>query len=99
MYLDIANRPTASATVTARSNKPEVRNPLLAYPSAAKAASMPPEAREWLIDFLGDVRADARERAAKAWRTHKAPMALYAKIIQVYAFHLIRVLRRAGEAS
>lgn len=97
MYLDIANRSTASATVAARSNKPEVRNPLLAYPSAAKAASMPPEAREWLIQFLEDLRRDARERAAKAWRSHKAPMALYAKVIQVYSGHLIRVLRRAGE--
>lgn len=99
MYLDIAHRPTASGAVTPRSNKPEVRNPLLAYPSAAKAADMPPEAREWLILFLEDVRRDARERAAKAWRTHKAPLALYGKIIQVFSGHLIRVLRRAGAQS
>lgn len=99
MYLDIANRSTASGAVTARSNKPEVRNPVLAYPSAAKAASMPPEAREWLILFLEDLRRDARERAAKAWKAHKAPMALYAKLIQVYSGHLIRVLRRAGEQA
>ena len=46
MHLDIANRSTASGAVVARSNKPEVRNPVLAYPSAARAASMPPEARE-----------------------------------------------------
>ena len=97
MYLDIANRPAASGAVAPRSNKPEVRNPLLAYPSAAKAADMPPEAREWLILFLEDLRRDARERAAKAWRSHKAPIALYAKVVQVYTGHLIRVLRRAGD--
>jgi uncharacterized membrane protein len=99
MYLDIANRSTSSGAVVARSNKPEVRNPVLAYPSAAKAARMPPEAREWLIQFLEDFRRDARERAAKAWKAHKAPVALYAKVCQVYSGHLIRVLRRAGEAS
>ena len=97
MHLDIANRSTASGAVVARSNKPEVRNPVLAYPSAARAASMPPEAREWLIEFLEDFRRDARERAAKAWKSHKAPLALYAKVCQVYSGHLIRVLRRTGE--
>jgi uncharacterized membrane protein len=99
MYLDIANRSTASGSVVARSNKPEVRNPILAYPSAAKASSMPPEAREWLILFLEDLRRDARERAAKAWKAHKAAIALYAKVVQVYTGHLIRVLRRAGEGA
>lgn len=45
MPLDIANRSTASGAVVARSNKPEVRNPILALANAAKAASVSAEAR------------------------------------------------------
>lgn len=93
MYLDIANRSTASGAVTARSNKPEVRNPLLALPSAARASDMPPEARAWLLVFLQDVRRDAQQRATKSWQQHKAPQALYWKVVAVYAGHMARVLR------
>lgn len=96
MYLDIANRSTASGTVTARSNKPEVRNPLLALPSAARASEMPPAARAWLLVFLQDVRRDAQQRATKSWQSHKAPQALYWKVVAVYAGHMARVLRALG---
>jgi hypothetical protein len=94
MYLDIANRSTASGAVTARSNQPEVRNPLLALPSAARAWDMPPAAaRAWLLMFLQDFRRDAQQRATKSWQSHKAPQALYWKVVAVYAGHMARVLR------
>lgn len=99
MYLDIANRSTASGAVTARSNKPEVRNPLLALPTAARAADMPAAARAWLLVFLQDVRRDAQQRATKSWQSHKAPQALYWKVVAVYAGHMARVLRTVGRNS
>lgn len=96
MYLDIAHRTTASSVVAPRSSKPEVRNPLLALPNAARAADMPPAARDWLLVFLQDIRRDALERASKAWKAHKAPVALYWRIVGVYAGHMARVLRAAA---
>jgi hypothetical protein len=75
-----------------RSSRREVRNPLLALPSARRAASLPPELRELLSDLLGELAADARARAEASWR-HKAPMALYWKAVSVYAGHLRRTLR------
>jgi hypothetical protein len=57
---------------------------------------MPPEARAWLIDFLIDLRGDARERAERAWRKYKAPQACYWRVIAVWSSHLVQALRRTG---
>jgi len=92
MFLDIQSR-TAHGAFTERSNRPEVRNPILAYPSAARVREMPAPARDWLIDFLADLRRDAQQRAAKALRTHKAPLYLYHKVVAVWCGHLAKVLR------
>lgn len=54
--------------------------------------SLPPEARSALRAALLDLRADALERAQLQWRRHKAPMALYWKVVGVYAGHLARSL-------
>jgi hypothetical protein len=78
--------------MTDRSIRREVRNPMLALPSVQRLASIDPDARAGLIDVLKEVRVDARERAEKCWRTHKAPMALYWKCVAVYAGHLARAL-------
>ncbi len=93
MFLDLSSRSTAAAQ---RSSRADVRNPVLALPCAQRARSMPPEAREWLIAFLTELRRDARERAAKSWRTHKAPLAVYWKCIAVYANHLANALRKTA---
>jgi hypothetical protein len=95
MFIDLHARSTSQA-LTGRAASPDVRNPLLSLPSAARAADMPVAAREWLLLFLQDVRRDAQERAAKSLRTHKAPMYLYWKIVAVYAGHLAKVLRHAA---
>ena len=71
----------------------EVRNPILSLPNAAALQAMPPEVRAALRAVLKDISADARQRAEKAWRTHKAPMAAYWKACAVYAGHIARVLK------
>lgn len=71
-----------------------VRNPVLALPAARGILAAPPEARGLLAALLRDLAADCRERAAKSWRTHKAPMALYWKCCAVYAGHLARAIAR-----
>lgn len=77
-----------------RSNLPEVRNPLLALPGVTEAvATMPADARSGLRKILLALRVDCQEKAAKSWRTHKAPMALYWKCLGVYCGHIARLLR------
>ncbi|MEB2353434.1 MAG: hypothetical protein OZ924_18745 [Burkholderiaceae bacterium] len=75
-----------------RSSRPETRNPLLALPSAARLAALPPEAREALRAVLLEIRSDASERAQICWRRHKAPMAAYWKAVSVYAGHAARAI-------
>lgn len=77
----------------ARSLRTDVRNPVLALPSAQMLQDLPPVARIALRSCLRDISADARFRAEKCWRTHKAPMAAYWKAVAVYAGHLARALR------
>lgn len=81
--------------MTARSNRPEVRNPVLALPSAKALLALPPEVRELLAQLFGDVAADAQRRGDELWRKHKAPMAAYWKAKAVDARHIRRALRRA----
>lgn len=75
-----------------RSNRAIVRNPLLAHPVMGKLRSLPEPVRHHLRDLAREISADARVRAEKSWRTHKAPMAVYWKAIAVYAGHLARAL-------
>lgn len=79
-----------------RSNRAEVRNPVLALPAAAGFDHLDPAARDALRAILIDLAADARLRAEKCWRTHKGPMALYWKCVAVYAGHLSKALRSSG---
>lgn len=59
----------------------------------ARFAALPAPARHALRDCLLALREDALARAEYCWRKHKAPMALYWKIVGVYAGHLARALR------
>jgi hypothetical protein len=76
-----------------RSARPDVRNPLLSLPAAAKLAALPPDARAALAAVLLELRDDCRLRADKCWKTHKAPMAAYWKAVAVYANHTRRILK------
>jgi len=84
---------TRPNTPGSRSNQADVRNPLLALPSAEAIRSLPEAARAALRAVLLDIRKDAQVRAEKCWRTHKAPMAAYWKAVAVYAGHTARVCR------
>ena len=53
---------------------------------------LPPEAKFQLKRALQDLREDALKRAEHSWRKHKAPMALYWKVVGVYAGHLARAI-------
>lgn len=71
-----------------------VRNPVLALPSAARIAALPPAAREALEAVLYDLSQDARAKAEWCWLRHKAPMAAYWKTVAVYARHIRLATRR-----
>lgn len=79
--------------MTDRSNRPDVRNPVLALPSAQALRDLPPAPKAALRAILMGIRLDAQAKAEKCWRSHKAPMALYWKVVAVYAGHIARVLR------
>ena len=55
-------------------------------------ACLPPEARHALRDALNDLRHEALARSEHSWRRHKAPMALYWKVVGVYAGHISRAI-------
>ena len=77
-----------------RSSRREVRNPLLLLPAARTLTDLPEPARAALEQMLREISADARGRADKCWRTHKAPMAAYWKMIAVVARHAACACRR-----
>jgi hypothetical protein len=54
---------------------------------------LPLEAKIALKIALQDLKTDAGERAKYSWKKHKAPMALYWKVISVYSGHLIRSIK------
>ncbi len=75
-----------------RSMRAEVRNPVLQLPGFAALRALDPTVRLKLVDALKSLQADARDRADKCWRTHKAPMAVYWKAVAVYAGHIARAI-------
>lgn len=75
-----------------RSSRREVRNPILGLPAAKAMQDLSPLTRSVLRGLMLNLRDDARARADKCWRTHKAPMALYWKAVGVYANHIARAL-------
>jgi len=79
--------------VVDRSNRPDVRNPVLGLPAARRLLNLPPETRAAVADVLRDLSKDARNRAQESWRKNKGPMAVYWKAVGAYATHLYRAVR------
>lgn len=77
-----------------RSNRAEVRNPVLAMPSMVRIRALEPAARDALCMILAEMQTEARAKAELCWRTHKAPMAAYWKAVSVYAGHMRKAIRR-----
>lgn len=84
--------------MTARSNLPEVRNPVLALPAMAKVMALPTEQRAVLYDLLSDIRREARVRAAQSLARNKHMVYAYWAVVAVYAGHVARALRRGAGA-
>ena len=53
---------------TERSNRAEIRNPILALPAIARLRELDPEVRVALQELLLDLQQDARARAETSWR-------------------------------
>lgn len=77
-----------------RSNRREVRNPVLALPAAKKLMALSPEIRAILAELFWEIVLAARANAEKSWFKNKGPMAVYWKAVGAYALHIQRVLRR-----
>ena len=80
-------------SVSDRSSRAEVRNPLTALPSFRALATLGHDERSALHALLIELRADARNRAAEAWLRRKPPMAAYWAAVGVYAGHAARALQ------
>jgi len=61
-------------------------------------AALPPEARAALIGALSDLRREMLHRAQHLWSRHKPTSAYYAKVVAIYAGHLVRALRASTPA-
>ncbi len=79
-----------------RSNRAEVRNPVLGLPSARLLRSMPGETRLLLAVLLPDLSRDSRGRANASWDSRKAFVAAYWATVAVYAGHVARALLPPG---
>lgn len=92
----------AAADGVSRSNRAEVRNPLLTLVSSKQLQALPKDSRAALRALLLDLRRAAHEKAEHSWRTRKGPQALYWRCVAVYAGHISRLLRdppRSGAAG
>lgn len=77
-----------------RSNRREVRNPVLALPAVQQLLALPEDQRAVIAAVLGELVADARCRAQVSWRQNKGPMAAYWKAVGAYAHHFRRAMKR-----
>lgn len=75
-----------------RSQRREVRNPVLSLPSVKRLNELSPEAKAIMADILSDLVTDARGRAQQSWLKNKGPMAAYWKAVGAYAYHLRRAI-------
>ncbi|MCA0025515.1 MULTISPECIES: hypothetical protein [unclassified Mesorhizobium] len=79
--------------MTDRSNRPDVRNPVLTLPELQELRKFDPAVREALAALLIALAANCGARAETSWRKHKAPMAVYWKGVGVWAKHIGRAVR------
>ena len=76
----------------ARSARREVRNPILALPSARAILALPEEQRAPLGALLRELASEADQRAQDAWSTRKGIMAAYWRAVATYSKHLARAI-------
>ncbi len=83
----------------ARSNRADVRNPILRLPSAAKVMALPEDARRALADVLMDISTDARAVSQSLWENNKPTSAAYWVAKAIDAKHIARVARKGLKRS
>ncbi len=54
---------------------------------------LPTDSKVALKAALTQLRIDALKRSDYCWKRHKAPMALYWKVVGVYAGHIARAIK------
>lgn len=81
-----------------RSNRPEVRNPVLALPAMDRFRALSPDQRQAVEDILREISSHAAGQAEHCWRKKKAPMAAYWKVVSVYAKHTARAISKMGRS-
>jgi hypothetical protein len=86
-------------TTVSRSERREVRNPMLALPATQKLMALPSGTRALLRAVLLELRADSTARAHKCIAVHKWPMGVYWKCVAVYSGHIARVLAEGPAAN
>ena len=88
--------PAGSEGRAPRSNRAEVRNPVLALPAARILAAIDPDIRTVLALLLRDLQQDARSKSRQSWDRRKAFTAAYWAAVATYAGHILRALGGAG---
>ncbi len=78
-----------------RSNRADVRNPMLAIPEVIALKDLPDNVRWALARALAGCSTAFRTRGNEAWRKHKPPMAAYWKANAVNFRHLALAVRPA----
>lgn len=81
--------------MTARSNRADVRNPMLMLPEVQAIAELPADSQAALRKALQAISEACRARGNEAWRKHKPPMAAYWKANAVNARHLALAIPKA----
>lgn len=72
---------------------------MLALPAMAQLQALPLESRVALAAVLEELAQDGHQRAEKAWRQRKGPMAAYWRAVGVYARHTARAVKRGAGAA
>lgn len=83
--------------MTERSNRPEVRNPLLALPAAQELSAIlanHPDLRASFKRLCRQLKAQCREQEANAIKRRKGPMVQYWMSTGTWAGHLANVCGR-----
>lgn len=82
--------------MSARSLRPDVRNPLLQLPEfreLVKVLKAHPAVMSAALLFLSAIRRHALTNAQASWKKNKAPMAFYWKVVGVYVGHISRGIK------
>lgn len=79
-----------------RSALAEIRNPILALPSARAILALPAEQRRPLGLLLRELSAEADAMAEKSWCGRKGIMAAYWRACSIYAKHIAHAIDPRG---